>query len=98
MIEQIIYNISIVDFRRAWARYLGNRAQDPTTMTEADTLTTCYMIWAREHFSFTHLKVIQKRGSTRSGYVLIEMPVSKLNYKKHYMEILANKVMDKSLG
>ena len=95
MVKQVIHNISIVDFRRAWARYLGNKAQDPTTMTEIDTLQTCYMIWARELFSFTHLKVIQKRGSTRSGYVLIEMPVNKLNFKKNYKEIQAKKILNK---
>ena len=96
MVQEVIYNISVKDFRISWARYLGNRAQDPTTMSEADTMKTAFMIWAREGFSFTHLKVIYPRGSAESGYVLIPLPVNKVNFKKHFKEIQAKKALEQN--
>lgn len=98
MVEEVIYNISIQDFRIAWGKHIGNRVTDPSLMPQEDYLRTAYMIWARELFQFTTLKIIYKKGNDKHGHVTIPMPVSRVNFKENYKEIQAKLFLNKSLG
>jgi|694.fasta_scaffold84599_6 hypothetical protein len=98
MVKEVIQNISIQEFRTAWARHISNRAADPKSMPPQDYLRTAYIIWAKEFFSFTHLKIIYKKGNEKMGHVVIPMPLDKINFRKDFKEIQAKKILDKSLG
>ena len=90
MVQEVIHNVSIQDFRIVWAKNFANMAVDPSDMSPGDQLKTAYVIWAMNGFAFTHLRVVYKRG----GYVTISMPVNKLNFKQDFKEIQAQQLLN----
>jgi len=92
MVQEVIHHVGIQDFRIIWSKNFANMAADPTDMTPEEQLKTAFVIWAINGFNYTHLRIHYKRG----GYVTLEMPVHKLNYKKDYKEIQAKQILSKS--
>jgi hypothetical protein len=92
MVQEVIHEVGILYFRSVWAKNLANKAVCPSTMTEAEQIITSYIIWALNGFNYTTLRVRYSRG----GYVDIPMPVNKLNFKKHFKEIQAKKVLEQN--
>lgn len=90
-ILQVIHTVTIQEFNVTWGKNFYNLAVDPDQMTVKEHTLTCYVIWAQTGFKFTHLRIRYKRG----GYVTISMPVNKLDFKKHYKEIQAKKVLNR---
>ena len=84
---EVIQNISISEFKEVFQKHFG-----PYTEDEEAILKTTYIIWVLNNFDFTHLKVIYKRGSVRSGYVKIPVPINAVHYKQEYKKRMAQKV------
>ncbi len=98
MVQEVIHNMGIQEFRIAWAKHIGNKATDPRQMPPEDYLRTAYIIWAKELFSFTHLRIIYKKGNEKMGHVIIPMPVNEVAFKQNYKEIQAQKLMNSLNG
>lgn len=82
---EVIHSIDVATFKRIHR----TNFPDATSDQSITTLKTAWSIWALNGFSFTHLRIIYKRG----GRVTIPMPVNMLAYKESYKKIIATKLL-----
>jgi len=87
MVQEVIHNIGIDEFESVYRKHFGEYRDD-----EEAILKTTYIIWVLNNFDFTHLKIIYKRGSVRSGYVKIPVPINAVHYKQDYKKRMAQKL------
>jgi hypothetical protein len=89
---EVIQNISISEFKEVYQKHFGAYTED-----EEAILKTTYIIWVLNNFDFTHLKVIYARGSVRSGYVKIPVPINAVHYKQDHKKRMAQKFINRSV-
>lgn len=83
---EVIHNIDVATFKRIHRTNFPNATPDQSITT----LKTAWAIWALNGFSFTHLRIIYKKG----GQVTIPMPVNMMAYKETYKTIMVEKILE----
>jgi hypothetical protein len=84
-IIEVIHNIDVATFKRIHRVNFPNATPDQSITT----LKTAWAIWALNGFSFTHLRIIYKKG----GRVTIPMPVNIMAYKQTYKKTIVTKLL-----